>query len=665
MATKAQAALEEFQKSMKDSWTEFLAEQQRQQNEFRDKMRAQRDTMLRITNQFQEIGTKVTTLERNALNNGGHLNNNNGGQQFNSSFARFSKIEFPRFNGEDVQGWVYRCEQFFEVDSTNEDLKVKLVSIHLEGKALLWHQSLMKTNLQGLWPVWGVYKAAILARFGSQPYDDPISELMNLKHSGTVEAYQEKFDALLIRTDLSEKQAISCFLSGLQPDIQSTVRMFKPQTLIDAYTLARLQENTLSCINKRNKPLLEKPVTKSFTSYQPQNSPKPLSNPNVQFKTTRQRLTPEFIAERRAKNLCFFCPEKFVAGHKCPAQLHCIEVVTVTEDETVGESEVSELWQQESSGDELPPLISLNAITGNAAFQTMKVTGKVRGTSLNILIDSGSTHNFLDENTARKLGCKVVPSYPVAVSVANGESIYSKNVVKQFSWQLQGETFQTDIMLVPLGTCDMVLGVQWLSSLGPVLWDFKQLRMQFQYKGKKHVLRGGKRAGVDWVNGKQLQSLIVKGISTGCSPQLFALSIQSTEELTTSEGNPVPTAVQTILDDFKDVFKTPTELPPHRTYDHTIHLKEGTTPINVRPYRYPVVQKDAIESIVKEMLESGVVRPSQSPFSSPIVLVKNKDGTWRLCVDYRELNKYTVKDKFPIPVIEELLDELHGLCDFF
>lgn len=68
--------------------------------------------------------------------------------------------------------------------------------------------------------------------------------------------------------------------------------------------------------------------------------------------------------------------------------------------------------------------------------------------------------------------------------------------------------------------------------------------------------------------------------------------------------------------------------------------------MNVRPYRYPTLQKDAIEMIIKEMLEGGVIRPSQSPFSSPIVLVKKKDGTWRLCVDYRELNKHTIKDNF-------------------
>jgi hypothetical protein len=90
-------------------------------------------------------------------------------------------------------------------------------------------------------------------------------------------------------------------------------------------------------------------------------------------------------------------------------------------------------------------------------------------------------------------------------------------------------------------------------------------------------------------------------------------------------------------------------------------LEEGAKPVITTPCRHPKKFKDEIGKAIKELLDMDHIRPSSSPFASLIVLVKKKDGTTRMCIDYRALNKKTIKNKFPIPRIDELLDELHGI----
>lgn len=118
-------------------------------------------------------------------------------------------------------------------------------------------------------------------------------------------------------------------------------------------------------------------------------------------------------------------------------------------------------------------------------------------------------------------------------------------------------------------------------------------------------------------------------------------------------------ALKLLLQKFDTVFQEPQGLPLARAeFDHQIPLKEGTSAVNLRPYRYPALQKNVIEEMIKKLLDQWVIRPSNSSFAAPIVLVKKKDGGWRICVDYHSLNQATIKDKFPIHIIEELLDEL-------
>lgn len=100
--------------------------------------------------------------------------------------------------------------------------------------------------------------------------------------------------------------------------------------------------------------------------------------------------------------------------------------------------------------------------------------------------------------------------------------------------------------------------------------------------------------------------------------------------------------------------------PPSRECDHKIPLMNSQVFVNSRPYRYPFYQKNEIERQIKEMLVVGIIRDSSNFFVSPVILVCMADGSWRLYVDYRALNKNTVKDKFPILLIDDLLDELQG-----
>ncbi|GKB94837.1 putative mitochondrial protein [Tanacetum coccineum] len=277
------------------------------------------------------------------------------------------------------------------------------------------------------------------SRFGGEDvraYDDLLAEIKNVKHVKTVQEYIDEYDKLLYRVELSEEQSISFFLARLQSDVEVAV-------------------------SKNRMPLLPSLRFSGSNSTYP-NSAKP-----------------------------------YVHGHKCPSHMFSLEVVVDNDEEDIvweptnedvdcELADVINVVQEENS----VPHISLNAFTGRNTFQTMRVSGYVGKHEIHILIDSGSTHNFLDSNTAKRLGCPLRNTYPLQVTVANA-------------------------------------------------------------------------------------------------------------------------------------------LPPVRSHDHKIALKEGTPTINIRPSRHLATQKDAIESMIQELLDAG-------------------------------LNKHTVKDKFLILLIEELIDELCG-----
>jgi hypothetical protein len=131
-------------------------------------------------------------------------------------------------------------------------------------------------------------------------------------------------------------------------------------------------------------------------------------------------------------------------------------------------------------------------------------------------------------------------------------------------------------------------------------------------------------------------------------------------QLNASQGFEVP-----VVNEFPDVF--PEELlgmPPDRDIEIEIELKPGTSPIYKTPYRMATPELAKLKEHIKELLEKGFIHPSSSLWGSPVIFVPKKDGTQRLCMDYRALNEVTIKNKYPLPRIDDLFDQLRGACVF-
>ena len=206
-----------------------------------------------------------------------------------------------------------------------------------------------------------------------------------------------------------------------------------------------------------------------------------------------------------------------------------------------------------------------------------------------------------------------------------------------------------------------MLGIQWLCTLGPLVADFSIPWIVFNYKGNWMQLTGNSQLSV--ASSHQISRML----KIGSILSLHTITYEphpSSPTLQTAPTTYTNHDLQALLTKFSHLFQKPTDLPPPRIHDHHIHLLPNSQPINVKPYRYPHYQKEIIAQLISEMLQDGVIKPSQSPYSSPVLLVRKKDGTWRFCVDYRALNAITIRDRFPIPTVEELLDELHGATIF-
>ena len=165
-----------------------------------------------------------------------------GQQTYYAGMTRLAKVDFPRFNGENVKEWLFKVEEFFGIDNTPLDLKVRLASIHFDQLAAAWHQSLVQSE-QDAYVIedWEQYKVLLKERF-EDVLDDPIADLKRLQETAGIGDYHAKFELIRTRVKLSESYLVSAYLAGLNNDTQMHVRMFHPTSTRECLVLGRLYE---------------------------------------------------------------------------------------------------------------------------------------------------------------------------------------------------------------------------------------------------------------------------------------------------------------------------------------------------------------------------------------------------------------------------------------
>jgi len=305
------------------------------------------------------------------------------------------------------------------------------------------------------------------------------------------------------------------------------MRMFNPTTLVDAYSLARMQEDWVATCRRYSRPTVNSGqfqysgqglsvnlpvgftkgnVVPSFNRKIHQDQIKQNFRPpgggglpgNEGLKQSQalvpvHKISQAQMDERRRKGLCYTCDAKWTRGHVCAApKLFILEAVEGAKGELVKNPDQLEEDPGEFFLEEFLE-ISLNAITGSPSPKIMRVVGLLKFHQVVIIIDSGSTHNFVDTKLATTLGIRPVKQDGIMVQIANGQEMRSPGRSQGVEVKVQGTVFRTELFILPLAGCDVVLGIQWLRTLGPIVWDFTKLQMEFQYEGKNCMLQGLQR----------------------------------------------------------------------------------------------------------------------------------------------------------------------------
>ena len=640
-----------------------------------DELREQRGFMMDTLNSLAE-----------AIRNQGRPQQDPGslvGNTPTATYEKFLKLDPPTFSGKVdpdlAESWVKEVERVFQVLSVPDDKKTMFGSFRLKDDAREWWDTTREVQFPGAEVIpWEAFRRVFLGNyFPPHAREKKKVEFLELcQGSLSLNEYIAKFQRLerycphLFEDD---HERAGKFIRGLKEGLRHRVLTSMPATFsaaVAAATLLNEDWERSKSVQAKKSPQTGGDQKKTYSGGPGQRPPLPVKTEGgkKQFPPAkRQRQQGHPPPRQPSGDNCPRCKRPHV-GQSCPRDtggcLYCGKMGHFIRDcrkkaaddlkrtGNVSQPPRPPHQQQQraqpSSGRE-PGRVYAATVDQLTKGDLVQGTILVADQAAFALFDCGATHSFVSEKFVKQLHITVKP-LDNALDVYNpvGKNTVCTTYIPELDVVVAERHLPACAILLEMTEFDVILGMDWLHKYHAKIFcrDGKIVlsppgspRVEFRIPRPVRASR--------MISALKAQNFLRKGCTA------FLVSVIQSDPM------PIPISELDVVRDYPDVFpKELSGLPPSREVEFNIELLPGTTPISKAPYRMAPAELEELKKQLQELLDQGFIRPSVSPWGAPVLFVKKKDGTLRLCIDYRMLNQATIKNKYPLPRIEDLFDQL-------
>ncbi|KAI3789955.1 hypothetical protein L2E82_02762 [Cichorium intybus] len=617
----------------------------------------------------------------------------------------FKVTELPEFGGgtdpERYLDWERKIERMFEFKEVEDDKRCKYAILKLSGGASLWFEGLKaKRTRVGKEKItsWESLKRKLRKRYVPTNYRiTTYRKIADLKQGKlSVGEYIDEFEKLSLMGDIEEieEQKMARFLRGLNYNVANTVELYPYADFETLCSLClKLEAQVKTKYGGGSSSSLESAKSKPWSKPESSMKSAATSSPvSASSSTAAPKLNSANKETSLSKVRCFKCQGFGHYQNACPNR----RVVTLREaieirDELLEEEERlggifnndhEEEEEEEEEKYEAPvydttlvlrtlqtQLVQADVDQRDQLFHTKCL---VKDKWCSLIIDAGSCTNVASSEMVTKLGL-ITTAHPKPYALHWLDDGNKVKVSKQVKVGLTMGSYEDEILcdVIPMDACHILLGRPWQFDRD-VVHKGRSNEYELRHNGKKIVLKPMSSTAVKSLGNKQSKKPnltmlasereVEQALDHGDMVYMLVAKEDPKEGQIVKEDDPIAE----LLVEYKDVFPTdlPPGLPPIRGIEHQIDLIPGAPLPNKAAYRCNPKETKELQKQIDELMSKGYVRESLSPCAVPVLLVPKKDGSWRMCVDSRAVNNITIKYRFPIPRLDDMLDELHGSVVF-